>query len=141
MGNWMTVNLRGTLAAEDVAKATEFLTVNDDWSNFGPLSYSPGLCGLGEWAREVISANGNLSERDYSTDSVVDFLRGLVAVAPSLNLKVHCGGDYESKTCVATITVHDGDVSVGDPEVAQVGGADQDAVLGRLFKAMGGGVA
>src|SRR4029079_4387743 len=105
MGNWMTVSMRGTLAAEDVAAASEFCTVKDDWSNFGPLSYTGGLASLGRWVGTEIHADGNLAERDYSTEAVAEMLREITAVAPSLALKVHCGGSYESEDCVATITV------------------------------------
>lgn len=139
MGNWRTVNLRGTLAPEDVDKATEFLTPDEMYRNFGPMSYGAGMAGLGRWAREVINADGNLAERDYGSDDVAEHLRGLVAVAPSLELKVHCGADYEDSNCIATVTVSNGEVSVGEPEVAKVAAVDGDAALGRLIKFMNGG--
>lgn len=139
MGNWRTVNLRGTLAPDDVAKAEEFLDPGADYRHWTCLSFSNGLAGLGWWAAEVINADGNLSERNYGVDDVAETLRELVKVAPSLVLKVHCGADYEDETCVATITVADGVVSVGEPEVMKVKGAGQDAMLGRLFKQMNGG--
>lgn len=139
MGNWMTVNLRGSLAAEDVEAASLHLRVKDDYSNFRPLSIGlSGLCGLGDWVRQNINADGNLAERDYSVESVADNLREIVAVAPSLELKVHCGGDYESTNCVATITVSRGEVTVGDPEVEVVNGIGDDVFKGRLFGAIGG---
>ena len=139
MGNWKTVNLRGTLAAGEVEAAKQHLRLKDDYSNFGPLSIGvSGLSGLGDWVRQSINADGNLAERNYGVDSVADHLREVVAVAPSLTLKVHCGGEYEDTKCIATITVSDGQVTVGDPEVEVVNSIDEDVFRGRLFGAIGG---
>lgn len=138
MGNWRTVNLRGTMAAGDVEKANEFLDPGEDYRNWTCLSFTTGLAGLGRWPAEVINANGNLSERDYSPEDVAETLRELVRVAPSLDLKVHCGGDYEATDYIATVTVAAGIVTLGEPEVSKVKSVDEDAVLGRLFKAMRG---
>lgn len=138
MGNWMTVSLRGTLSAADLDAAHEFVHCKDDYSNFHPLCAVQGLAGLGQWAAEEIYADGNLSERGYGTDDIAATLREMVKVAPSLALKVHCGGDYESKECVATVTVADGEVIVGQPEVASVAGVSDVVVKGRLFDLLGG---
>jgi hypothetical protein len=137
MGNWRTVSLRGTLAPEHLAAATEFITPRTDYGDWHCLSASDGLCGLGHWIAERISCDGNLAERDYSVQDVADTLGALVDVAPSLELKVHCGGDYESETTVATITVHEGVVSIGEPEVLTVG-IDSDRTLGRLVRVLMG---
>lgn len=140
MGNWTTVSLRGTLAAEHVDAVREFITVKDDYSNFHCLSGSiAGLAGLGMWAKEEIHADGNLAERDYDTDSVASVLRDIVEIAPSLTLKVHVGGDYESTTVVATVTVKDGEVSVGSAEVAEISGVDETVLKGRLWDVIHGG--
>jgi hypothetical protein len=138
MGNWRTVNLRGTVSADEVPAARTRLTVNGygDYSNWGPLAFSNGLCGLGEWLDAVINADGNLYERGYSVDDVAEALRELVEIAPSLALKVHCGGEYEDTECVATITVAGGVVTVGAPEVREVKPIGEDAALGRLFRAI-----
>jgi hypothetical protein len=137
MGNWCTVSLRGTLAKSDVDAVREFVTCEPDFSNFHCLTGSiSGLCGLGMWPAEEIHVDGNLAERNYDADSVADTLREIVKIAPSLSLKVHCGGEYEDKTCVATVTAHDGEVLVGDPEVETVSGISDDAFKGRLFGAI-----
>lgn len=139
MGNWCTVSLRGSLAKSDVDAVLEFVTVNGDYSNFHCLSGSiAGLAGLGMWPGEEIHADGNLAERNYGPDSVAETLREIVKIAPSLSLKVHCGGEYEDKTCVATVTAHDGEVSVGDPEVETVSGISDDVFKDRLFGAIMG---
>jgi hypothetical protein len=39
-----------------------------------------------------------------------------VVLAPSMLLKVHCGGEWESEECVATISVGEGLVVTGKPE-------------------------
>lgn len=139
MGDWMTVSMRGTLAPEEVPAAETFLTLLPDWSNFGPLSYGPGLCGLGRWAQPLIEADGNVAERDYSPEDVAETLTELVAVCPSLRLKVHYGGSYESTACVATVTVLDGAVTVGAPEVAVLPGVDTGLAMARLMALLSGG--
>jgi hypothetical protein len=132
MGNWRTVNIVGTIAPPDVADARAFVNTGDDYSRFHPLcNYGFSICGLGDWVREDVLACGNLSERDYSIEDVAQTLREMAAVAPSLRLKVHCGGDHESTACVATVTVAEGAVTVGPPEVGQLGGMDALA-KGRL---------
>lgn len=139
MGNWRTVNLRGQMAEADIEKANEFLNPGEDYRHWTCMSFSSGLAGLGHWPAEVINADGNLSERDYSVDDVAETLRDLVKVAPSLELKVHCGGEYESEECLATVTVANGEVSIGAPEVPKVKAASMDSVMGRLFGHMHGG--
>jgi hypothetical protein len=138
MGNWRTVNLRGTLAPADVTAVREYITVPHDYSRFHCLSATTGLCGLGDWAAQEIHADGNLAERDYDPDDVAGTLRVIVALAPSLALTVHCGGDHEDTTCVATVTVAAGVVWVGPPERATVAGISEDLVRRRLIVAMGG---
>lgn len=137
MGNWTTVNLRGTLAAEHLDAATEFVTPNADYSNFHCLSHGTGLFGLGRWVAEEIHGDGNLAERDYDAEDVAETLRALVEVAPSLRLKVHVGGDYESLDCVATVTAQDGTVTVGPPERATLTALSEDVARGRLFGILG----
>lgn len=61
-----------------------------------------------------------------------------MALAPSLSLTVHCGGDYEDIRCVATVTVAAGVVTVDEPECATVAGISEDLVRRRLIVAMGG---
>lgn len=138
MGNWCTVNLRGSLAKEDVPKVIKFVTVLPDYSNFNCLSGSlQGLAGLGMWPAEEIHADGNLAERNYGEESVAETLREIVAIAPSLSLKVHCGGEYESTKCIATVTAENGVVLCGDPEVETVESISAEEFEGRLFKAIG----
>jgi hypothetical protein len=138
MGNWRTVNLRGTLAPEDVAAVKAFVAVDATYSHFHCLSGGAGLAGLGDWAHEEIHADGNLAERDYSPQDVAETLREIVALAPSLALTVHCGGDYEDSKCIATVTVANGVVSVGEPERESVAGVSDDLLAGRLFRALRG---
>jgi hypothetical protein len=132
VGNWRTVNIVGTIAPPDLAAARGFVNTGEDYSRFHPLcNHGFSICGLGDWVREDVLACGNLSERDYSIEDVAGTLRQMASVVPSLRLKVHCGGDYESTVCVATVTVAEGVVTVGAPEVAQLGGMDALA-KGRL---------
>ena len=75
---------------------------------------------------------------NYDINDVAEALRHMVTLAPSLELKVHCGGDYESDTCVATVTVHAGEVSVGPAEVPTVGEGLADLSVARLGAILGG---
>lgn len=137
MGNWRTVNLRGSIAPRDVAIVRRTITPEDDWSNFGPLSLTGGMASLGDWVGEEVHADGNLAERDYTVGDVACALREILGEAPSIRLKVHCGGDHESADCVATITVDESGVSVGPPEREHVATVPDDVLRGRLFKALG----
>jgi hypothetical protein len=99
-------------------------------------SVHPGLCGLGAWPAETVSRCGNLHERDYSVRDVAKALEVLVHIAPSMLLKVHCGGEYESGECVATISVGEGLVVVGKPERETVDGPGEDQMLANLARNM-----
>ena len=135
MGNWRTVNITGTMTAEHAAHLRDLLDYgsysdNERWRRvwdapYACLSFSsdhPSLCGIGDWPAEKISRCGNLAERDYTVQDVAEALEALVCEAPSMMLKVHCGGDWESSECVDTITVGEGLVAVGPPEQAEVSG-------------------
>lgn len=138
MGNWMTVNMTGSMTEQDAAALREYLgyslRARDDpaWDRFGPLSFSrdqPSLCGLNDWPAATVSRNGNVAEE----------LATLVKVAGSMLLTVHCGGDYESLDCVATIRVGEGLVSLGKPEVARIGEIGDDQAVANMFRALSGG--
>lgn len=133
MGNWRTVHLIGTCDAAEVATLRTALTPDDTWSNFGPLSITEGLCGLGDWPAEQINAHGNLAERNYTVADVAEHLTRLLEIAPSLRLVVHCGDDWESSTCIAGIRVQGGQVTRGAPEVKAVLGVDEATATGRLL--------
>ena len=144
MGNWRTVNITGTMSAADAAKLRELLDWGDYMSpsagGFSPpgvdcLSFSthtPGLCGLGAWPAETVNRCGNLHERDYTVEDVYKALEVLVAVAPSMLLTVHCGGEYESDECVATILVGEGLVFTREPAVATIAAPSTEQMLGNL---------
>jgi hypothetical protein len=68
-----------------------------------------------------INFTGNLGERGYGPESVAEELERIAAVCPSLKVKVHCGGDYETLDCVATVSLESGKAKVGDPEVQTIG--------------------
>jgi hypothetical protein len=143
MGNWRTVNIVGTMSAEHAARLREALDYGD-YTLTGKMppgvdclafsSVHPGLCGLGAWPAETMNRCGNLHERDYSVEDVAAALRVLVECAPSMLLKVYCGGEYESETCVATISVGEGLVVVGKPERETVDTPSDDQVLGNLYR-------
>lgn len=140
MGDWMTVMIEGTCDPAEVAALTEFLEVADwiddesGW-DFGPLSISDGLCGLGSWPAPTILRIGNCYERDYTPEDVADHLRRCLAVAPSLAVKVHCGGPYESLEVVATVASV-GDVTVGAPEREQLPPIPEEQKAVNFLKAL-----
>ncbi len=117
MGNWRRVQIVGTCDRADVPKLREALEPGVDYQNFHCLCCG-GIAGLPNWASETINAVGNLGERDYTPQSVADQLLKLLAVAPSLNVKVHCGNDYEADDCIKTVIAKTAPVvAVVDPEI------------------------
>lgn len=140
MGNWRTVHIDGTIDREQVEAARkvclqDYMSDDCDWH---ALAYSetPSICGLHSWPDSRINAVGNCAERDFTVEDVAEALRKVAAAAPSFKAKVHCGGDYESTECIATITVADGSVTLGDPECAELPQISQAQMMGRLFAAM-----
>lgn len=98
---------------------------------------SSRLCAACMSGHQVEStAVGNCAEGDFSVEDVAEALRIVQQAAPSLRVKVHCGGDYEDKTCVATINVTETGVSVDPPEVSEIPEISQAQIMGRLFAAM-----
>lgn len=139
MGNWRTVMIEGTCPADELPALRDSLDLTDifrEGVEWLPLCISNGLAGLGNWPAETIRAGGNLFERDYAVEDVADHLRKLSEVAPGLRVKVHCGDDWESKDCIATVTLDENGVTQGPPEVAKVVGVSDDAMTGRLLGAM-----
>lgn len=147
MGNWRTVNITGTMTEADAAALREYLgyTYEDGdsaWARFGPLSFcrgKPSLCGINRWPAAKIDVIGNLAERDYDPDDVVKHLRELIRIAPSMSLVIHCGDDYESLNCIATIRVGEGLVCrMKQPEVQQVKSISDEQATVNLIQALSG---
>lgn len=150
MGNWRRVWIVGTIPREQVEPLRAALTEPDygsiDWnaedaraSECCCLTIGKGLCGLGSWPAESMNAVGNLYERDYRPDDVrLACAEYVLTVAPGAEFKVHCGDDYERSKCVATVTVEDGGVSLGDPEIASLPEIGEAQITGNLFAAIFG---
>ena len=139
MGNWRSISMSGTIAAAEVEPLRARLAYSydrpDGFDNFGPLSFSterPSLCGIGCWPAAQVNAAGNLAERDYSPEDVRAELERLLEIAPSMILVVHCGGDWESEQCVATIRTGEGLAVLMPPEVEKVTGPSEAQVMGNL---------
>lgn len=141
MGDWMTVMIEGTCDPAEVAALTEYLTAVD-WTSdeagwdYGPLTISDGLCGLGGWPAATILRIGNCYERDFTPEDVADHLRRCAAVAPSLAVKAHCGGPYESLEVRATVTLEGGEATVGDPEREQLPPIPEEQMAVNFLKAL-----
>lgn len=136
MGNWTTVHISGKCNKADLPALKEAVNTGDDWDKFHCLCNTGGLCGLGDWPNETISAIGNLAERDYDVESVAEQLKELIKIAPSLDLIVHVGGDYESLDCVATVKCKDGVVTIFDPEIKTLPAIPEGQITGNLLKAL-----
>ncbi len=139
MSNWRTVNITGTMTRRDAEALRDHLGYSlmispvissqvdepaqlahdSALDHFGPLFFNrdqPSICGVNAWPAEEMDVAGNLAERGYTVEDVAEHLRELVAVAGSMMLVVHCGGEHESLKCVATIRVGEGVVAVMKPE-------------------------
>ncbi len=139
MGNWRTVRIVGTCDPKEVP-AVKAECQSDNFENWHCLSYQKrgSMCGVNEWPAAQMDVTGNLSERDYTVDDVFEQCKKLAAVAPSLAIKIHCGGDYEDKKCIATVAVDKGAVAILPPQVQELDGIDDATLTRNLFKAIGG---
>ena len=136
MGNWTTVSISGTCNAKDVQALKAAINIGNDWDAFHCLCNTGGLCGLGDWGATEINVIGNLAERDYDTQDVVEQLKELVKIAPSLNLKIHIGGDNESLDCVATVNCLDGDVIINEAEIKTLPSIPEGQIKSNLMSAL-----
>lgn len=137
MGDWMTVKIVGTCSKADLPQLAIALDWERNQEDFHCLSFTGGLAGLPMWAQANIDVIGNCAERGYTPDDVASVLRDLAKVAPSLNVKVHCGDHYESENCIATITLSKGDVTVGEPEIKTIGTISEKQMHDNLMRLMG----
>ncbi len=136
MGNWRTVQIVGTCGEQDIPALSNALTVDRDYKNFHCLSHTGGLAGLPDWARTKFDCVGNLAERDYDVEDVARQLGKLAAIAPSLTLKIHCGGDYEDKQCIATIALANGQVAIGEPEIETIAEISEHQIAANFFESI-----
>lgn len=138
MGNWTTVHISGMCDKKDLPALKKAIDKGNDYENFHCLCNTGGLCGIGDWVNEDISVVGNLAERDYGQDDIKDKLQDLAKIAPSLTLKVHVGGDYESLDCVATVVCAEGEVNINSPEINKLPSIPQGQIHGNLMMALMG---
>ncbi len=140
MGDWMSVYITGTCNEDELEalqKAIAYdMTDSSTYENFHCLSAGEGLSGLNDWSGNKINAMGNVSERNYTPQDVAERLAIIANTVPSLKVKVHCGGAYESKECIATVVLENGISHVGDPEMEIIPELPDDVFLARLTKAM-----
>lgn len=156
MGNWRTVQIAGHMNPAEVDALRDALQIPEpptvpysdtspEWEVYeravdavGPASFTRqgSLFGLNDWVGPTIDARGNVG-KDVSVEEIFDHLAKLVQVAPSLTVVVDVGGEWESTTCIATITVGDGVVVISDPEVSHVEGAGLGEGMERLVERLG----
>ena len=117
MGNWTKVQIIGTCAAGEVGRLRNWIGMSYEDSRWSCLCHTGGFSGLPNWGDAKINAVGNLAERGYSIKAIAVHATKLLLICPSLRIKIHVGGDYESSECVATINAHDPSAIIGDPEI------------------------
>lgn len=119
MGNWRKVTIVGKCDKKQVKALEKAIKwdMNDTEQEFHSLMNTRSLLGIGNWAKESIHSMGNLAERDYSPQDVMHDLAKLLLVAPSLEVTINCGDEWESDKCVATIKAKNGSVQILEPEV------------------------
>lgn len=132
MGNWRRVQITGACAASEVSDLRDILALDFVDPHWGAL-HNGGVCGLPNWAAENINVVGNLGERDYSPEAVAQAAEDLSQVAPSLCLEIHCGGNYESDECVATVILRDELATVVGPKIPTVPALNEVAMRTNLF--------
>jgi hypothetical protein len=121
MGNWRRANIVGSVDEAEVDALREAIMYDrKTFEGFGPLC-NGGVCGLPVWAQPTFNATGNLAERNYDGESVLEHLVELAKVAPSLQCFVHIGGDHESDTCTETVVFADQRGRVIDPQISELG--------------------
>ena len=137
MGNWTTVKIEGTCDEKDVPALKRAVNTGRNWDEFHCLcNFGPSLCGLGDWVGTEIDVVGNLAERDYDKHDVQEQLQKLLKVAPSLSVRVHVGGNYEDKQCVATVICDDGKVTIEPPRIQTIPEISEDQILAGLMNAL-----
>lgn len=152
MGNWRTVAIRGHMDADEAQRLREDLAfdyagqdtripIAECLAWAGGSSPQP-LMGIGVWVMldGCLRGNGNLFERDYTVEDVRNGLANIVARYPSFTAVVHCGGENEDPTCVASLIAVDGKVWASEPLVDTVSGVDVHVARDRLLRAIGGGI-
>ena len=132
MGDWRRVQIVGSCGVGDVPLLKSLLTCNSDFSNFHCLIDTKGISGLPNWANENISAVGNLGERGYDEEDVAEQLEVLVDSCPTLDVRIHVGGENESNRCVATVSVCENGCVVGEPAITDIPEIDQSQLRGRM---------
>lgn len=136
MGNWRTVRIVGTMSAEDASSVKKYLSCGFDGDDWGCL-HNGGLAGLPNWGRTNINCIGNLGERGYDEDSIQEELDKISQFAPSMNLIVHLGDNYESTKCVKSIKVENKNVEILEPLIDDIGGIPQEQIRANLMQAIG----
>lgn len=151
MGNWRTVHLQGSVSVDDHPALVKYLHEGYESPEWGCL-HSGGLFGLQNWARMNAEdegkrvkfwSYGNLGERDFTPEDVAEAVRRIKdQVAPSLIVRIDCGGDYEDLDCVATVLVgEDGTVAVLPPMVDRLPeelAPSEDEIKQRMFRMLEG---
>lgn len=132
MGNWRRVNVVGTCEKSEVSKLRELLGVSWADERWDCLC-NGGIAGLPNWGDESFDAVGNLGERGYGPQDVASHLVKLAEACPSLRAKVHCGGDNEDSSCIATVDLYDGKVTIEPAEISGIREIPTDQMHGNLL--------
>jgi hypothetical protein len=120
MGDWRRVRVVGTCGDQDKYQLQRLLGVKFEDDRWDCLCRGGGL-GLPDWGgKSEFDVIGNLAERGFDEESVVEHLTKLGKECPTLACRVHVGDHNEKDNCVATVTLVAGEAKVGKPEVEQI---------------------
>lgn len=136
MGNWRTVRIVGTCDEADLPALYRATDPGSRFEKLHSLSRSSGVFGLQDWPGTEMDVVGNLAERDYGVEQVARHLGNLAQAAPYLRVKVHCGGDFQERACVATVSCAGGVVSIDPPEIPDVGEMSETEIEAGFLNAL-----
>lgn len=140
MENWRTVNIKGTIPTEHTTTMRQYFDTSfDRFENFNCLSITNGLCSLGNWIRPNVNVIGNLSERDYDINDIVEVLEMIAKKWKGCQLTVHVGDEYESLKCASTIVLENNTVKVLAPQVKKLEKISEEEVQRKMLIGLLGG--
>lgn len=96
------------------------------------FGYSDNLQGLGKWVKREINAVGQLNSKGADIEEIVESLKDILFVCPSINLIVHVGDESGTTNCVQTILVKNGEITIYPPKVEKFNWLEPEEITKRL---------
>jgi hypothetical protein len=131
MGMWRTIQVEGKITGRsNIDTIIDYLTVDKrtydskayEEDEIFYLQFGNGVYGINQWIKSdsSIDAVGNVYERDCTIDDLFNELSKLAKKFPTLDMYLHAGDDYESRTCVCSFIIKDGEVSKVEPLINEL---------------------